>query len=54
VDKNANGRWDPGNYFKREEPEPIIYYHAPDGTTAIKGVKANWDIGTDGEMFITY
>jgi uncharacterized protein (DUF2141 family) len=54
VDKNSNGRWDPGNYFKREEPEPIIYYHAPDGATAIKGVKANWEVGTDGEMFITY
>jgi uncharacterized protein (DUF2141 family) len=54
IDKNSNGRWDSGNYFKREEPEPILYYHASDGTTAIKGVKANWDIGNDGEMFITY
>jgi hypothetical protein len=53
IDKNANGRWDPGNYFKNTEPEKVIYYRAPDGTTAIKGVKANWDIGA-GEMFITY
>lgn len=54
IDSNANGRWDPGNLFKEQEPEKIIYYRSPDGTTAIKGVKANWEIGTDGEMFITY
>jgi hypothetical protein len=54
IDSNSNGRWDPGNYFKDEEPEKIIYYRSPDGTTSIKGVKANWEIGTDGEMFITY
>lgn len=54
IDRNNNGRWDPGNYFTRTEPEPIIYYTAPDGSTSVKGVKANWEIGTDGEMFITY
>ncbi len=54
IDRNANGRWDPGNYFTSTEPEPVIYYRGSDGSTAIKGVKANWEIGTDGEMFITY
>lgn len=54
IDDNGNGRWDPGNYFNRTEPERVIYYEAPDGTTTIKGVKANWEIGTDGEMLITY
>ena len=54
IDTNKNGRWDPGNYFKKIQAEPILYYRAPDGTTSIKGVKANWEIGTDGEMFITY
>lgn len=54
IDSNANGRWDPGNYFKNKEPEPIIYYRSADQSTIIKGVKANWEIGTDGEMFITY
>lgn len=54
IDRNDNGRWDPGNYFKFEEPEPIIYYRAADGATKIKGVNANWEIGTDDEMFITY
>lgn len=54
IDSNKNGRWDPGNYFRKTEPEKIIYYRTPDGSTSIKGVKANWEIGTDGEMFITY
>ena len=54
IDSNNNGRWDPGNYFQNTPPEPIVFYKAPDGTTAIKGVKANWEIGTEGEMFITY
>lgn len=54
IDINKNGRWDPGNYFSETEAEPIIYYKAADGTTIIKGVKANWEIGTEGEMFITY
>ncbi len=54
IDINENGRWDPGNYFRNIEPEPVIYYIAPDETTIIKGVKANWEIGADGEMFITY
>ncbi|HEX8037773.1 MAG TPA: Ig-like domain-containing protein [Chryseosolibacter sp.] len=54
IDRNGNGAWDPGNYFRHVEPEPIIYYRSADGSTSIKGVKANWEIGTDGEMFITY
>lgn len=54
VDRNDNGRWDAGNYFMGEEPEKVIYYHGPDGSTKVKGVKPNWEIGTEGEMFITY
>lgn len=54
IDRNNNGRWDPGNYFENQEPEPVVYYRGADGTTAIKGVKANWEIGGDDEMLITY
>jgi hypothetical protein len=54
IDRNENGRWDPGNYFTPTEPEPVIYYRGADGSTNIKGVNANWEIGLDGEMFITY
>lgn len=54
IDRNQNGRWDPGNYFENQEPEQVVYYRGADGTTSIKGVKANWEIGGDGEMLITY
>lgn len=54
IDRNQNGRWDPGNYFEKQEAEPIIYYRGADNTTTIKGVKANWEIGAGNEMLITY
>ena len=54
IDRNQNGRWDPGNYFEKREPEQIIYYRGADGTTTIKGVKANWEVGAGDEMLITY
>jgi uncharacterized protein (DUF2141 family) len=53
IDRNGNGRWDPGNYFTKTEPEKVIYYRGADGSTIIRGVKANWVIGEE-EMFITY
>lgn len=54
IDRNKNGRWDPGNYFENVEPEPVVYYRAADGSTILKGVKANWEIGLEDEMFITF
>ncbi len=44
IDANGNGRWDPGNVHKLQEPERVIYYKAPDGSRAIP-VRANWEIG---------
>jgi uncharacterized protein (DUF2141 family) len=43
VDTNNNGRWDPGNYQHKLEPEPLYY------TTDLKGaivqpLKANWEL----------
>jgi len=44
LDKNANGRWDAGNYFKKEEPEEIIYWKDEKALKDIK-LKANYEIG---------
>lgn len=45
IDKNNNGKWDPGNYVLRQEPEPIIYLvrpkAKPENTVFIR---ANWDV----------
>jgi len=44
VDLNKNHRWDPGNIFQREQPEPTIYYQNPEKKTDIP-VRANWEVG---------
>lgn len=38
IDKNRNGKWDTGNYFKNLQPEQVFYY--PKKLTLIK----NWEI----------
>lgn len=44
IDHNNNGKWDAGNYYKREEPEPIYYYFDDKGNTKFN-LKANWEYG---------
>lgn len=38
MDVNGNGRWDPGNYRRRLQPEKVWYFG-----TSIE-IKANWDL----------
>lgn len=38
FDRNGNGKWDPGNYLRHQEPEKVIYY-----PQKIQ-VRANWEI----------
>jgi hypothetical protein len=38
MDKNGNGKWDTGNYLRKEQPEKIIYHQQK------INVRANWDI----------
>lgn len=41
YDDNGNGRWDPGNFLKKQMPEDVKYF--PD----VIDLKANWDIQQD-------
>jgi uncharacterized protein (DUF2141 family) len=50
IDTNGNGKWDAGNYLKREEPEEIIYYQNEKRDRTVK-LKANFEIGP---LLITY
>lgn len=50
IDKNGNGKWDPGNFFTKEEPEPILYYRNEKKESQIN-LKANWELGP---LLITY
>lgn len=44
IDDNNNGKWDPGNFYKRIEPEKIILFRNIDGKTKIP-LRANWEVG---------
>ncbi|HMP98390.1 MAG TPA: hypothetical protein PKC24_01325, partial [Cyclobacteriaceae bacterium] len=44
IDQNENGKWDMGNYFKNEIPEPVYIYKNSEGSETIK-LLANWEIG---------
>ena len=38
IDKNNNGHWDTGNYLKKIQPEPVLYFDEP------ITIRANWFI----------
>jgi uncharacterized protein (DUF2141 family) len=44
LDKNSNGKWDLGNYYTKQEPEPILFYLNEKGMSTIT-IKANWEVG---------
>lgn len=44
IDKNNNGKWDPGNYFNRVEPEPTWFYKTQDKKYDFP-IRANWELG---------
>lgn len=44
IDRNKNGKWDPGNYFKNIEPEQVFYYKSEKGEQNVN-IKANWELG---------
>ncbi len=50
IDLNNNGEWDPGNFFSKKEPEPILFYKGENDKQTVS-VKANWEVGP---LLITY
>jgi hypothetical protein len=44
IDSNGNGKWDPGNYLKKIEPEPVLFYRG-DLENPVVNIKANWELG---------
>ncbi|QOI96780.1 MAG: Ig-like domain-containing protein [Flammeovirgaceae bacterium] len=44
LDKNDNGKWDPGNYHLNIEPEMITFYTDDTGSKKLN-LKANWELG---------
>lgn len=44
VDTNNNGKWDAGNIYKKEEPEPTYFYQTPEKKFSFP-IRANWELG---------
>lgn len=44
IDKNQDGKWTAGNFFKKEQPEPILFYKNEKAQTNVN-LKANWELG---------
>jgi uncharacterized protein (DUF2141 family) len=44
TDTNGNGKWDPGNFLKRQEPEKTLYYQSDEGKYSFP-IRANWEYG---------
>jgi uncharacterized protein (DUF2141 family) len=44
MDKNANGKWDVGNYKNKSEPEPVYIFRTIDKKYSTP-VRANWEVG---------
>lgn len=38
LDKNGNGKWDPGDYLKKQQPEKVIY------NAEAVNIRSNWDL----------
>lgn len=44
IDTNNNGRWDPGSFYKREEPEKVKQYKTLENKASFP-IRANWELG---------
>jgi uncharacterized protein (DUF2141 family) len=44
IDRNQNGKWDPGNFVTKTEPEEIVYYKSEEGKYTFP-IRANWEYG---------
>lgn len=44
IDNDQNGKWSPGNFFTKKEPEPFVYY-INEKKQPVVTLKANWELG---------
>jgi len=44
IDENNDGKWNPGNFYKNQEPEAVIFYRNEKDVKLIN-LKANWELG---------
>lgn len=44
IDENNDGKWSPGNFYKNQEPENVLFYRNEKAVKLIN-LKANWELG---------
>lgn len=44
IDSNNNEKWDPGDFFKKEEPEKVFLYKTLEKKISFP-IRANWELG---------
>lgn len=44
IDTNGNGKWDPGSFENKIEPERVIFYKSDEGKYSFP-IRANWEYG---------
>lgn len=44
IDSNNNRKWDPGNFYKRIEPEKTLFYKSIENKFSFP-IRANWEVG---------
>lgn len=44
IDTNKDGKWNPGNFYQKEKPEPVAFYKNEKEITIVN-LKANWELG---------
>jgi len=42
IDRNQNGRWDPGNFYEKRQPEPVYYFYDSENDTHQFMIRAGW------------
>lgn len=44
VDRNQNKRWDPGNFYKNTQPEPVYYFYDEEKNTDQFLLRGSWTL----------
>jgi uncharacterized protein (DUF2141 family) len=44
LDRNKNGRWDPGNIYEKRQPEPIFYFYDPETLSDQILLRGSWTL----------
>ena len=44
IDRNKNGKWDPGNFYENRQPEPVYYFYDAENDSHQFVVRAGWSL----------